>query len=151
MLVEGQFSVQAPIQQVWTSLLDPQTLGSCVPGTEKMVAINDTTYESIVKQRVGPIKVKLVFTTNLVEVRPPNFIKAVGRGADATKLGTFTTEIKVNLEEPSPNNVKVSYAANISLVGRLATFGEKIMRAKAKEVGEEFTKNLQEKLKGKSG
>jgi len=148
MLIEGQFNLQAPIQQVWNSLLDPKTLGSCVPGTEKMEAINETTYESVVKQRVGPIKVKLVFTTNLVEVRPPNFIKAVGRGADATKLGTFTTEIKVNLEEVSPNDVKVSYVANISLVGRLATFGERIMRAKANEVGEEFTKNLQEKLKG---
>jgi uncharacterized protein len=149
MLIEGQFTLQAPIQQVWKSLLDPQTLGSCVPGTEKMEAINETTYESVVKQRVGPIKVKLIFTTNLTEVRPPNFIKAVSRGAQATMLGTFTTEIKVNLTETAPNTVKVSYEANISLVGRLATLGERIMRAKANEVGEEFTKNLQEKLKGK--
>jgi carbon monoxide dehydrogenase subunit G len=146
MIIEGQFKLQAPIQKVWDSLLDPKTLGSCVPGTEMMEAIDKETYESVVKQRVGPFKIKLKFTTKLTEVRPPNYIKAVGRGADVTKLGNFSSEIEVKLTETAPNNVDVSYTANISLVGRLATFGERVMRAKAKEVGEEFTKNLQEKL-----
>jgi len=146
MIIDGQFKLQAPIQKVWDSLLDPKTLGSCVPGTEMMEAIDKETYESVVAQRVGPFKVKLKFTTKLTEVRPPNYIKAVGRGADVTKLGNFSTEIEVKLNETSPNNVDVSYKANISLVGRLATFGERIMRAKSKEVGDQFTKNLQEKL-----
>ena len=147
MLIEGQFTLQAPIQKVWDSLLDPQTLGSCVPGTEKMEAIDAETYESVVKQRVGPIKVTLKFTTKLTDVRPPNYIKAEGRGADITKLGNFSTEMEVKLNETSPNTVEVSYSANISMVGRLATFGERIMRAKAKEVGDKFTENLREKLK----
>lgn len=147
MLIEGKFSLKAPIQKVWNSLLDPVTLASCIPGTEKMEVIDDKTYESIVRQKVGPISVKLKFTTTLTEVEPPRYIKAVGRGADITKAGTFTQETKVNLTEVSNDEVEVSYSSNLSLVGRLATFGERIMRAKAKSVGEEFTKNLQEKLK----
>lgn len=147
MLIEGKFSLKAPIQTVWNSLLDPVTLASCIPGTEKMEVIDDKTYESIVRQKVGPISVKLKFTTTLTEVEPPRYIKAVGRGADITKAGTFTQETKVNLTEVSNDEVEVSYSSNLSLVGRLATFGERIMRAKAKSVGEEFTKNLQEKLK----
>jgi carbon monoxide dehydrogenase subunit G len=148
MLIEGKFTLKAPIQEVWNSLLDPVTLASCIPGTEKMEVIDDKTYESVVRQKVGPISVKLKFTTNLTEVEPPRYIKAVGRGADITKAGTFTQETKVNLTEVSNDEVEVSYSSNVSLVGRLATFGERIMRAKAKSVGEEFTKNLQEKLEG---
>ena len=148
MLLEGQFTLQAPIEKVWESVLDPKTLGMCMPGTEKMEIINDKTYESIVKQRVGPIKVKLKFTTELTEVRPPNYIKAVGKGADVTKLGNFSFDVELKLNETSPGNVDVSYAANVQLVGRLATFGERIMRAKSQSVSEEFTKNLQAKLKG---
>ncbi len=146
MLLEGKFTLKAPIQKVWNSLLDPVTLASCIPGTEKMEVIDDKTYESVVRQKVGPISVKLKFTTTLTEVEPPRYIKAVGRGADITKAGTFTQETKVNLTEVSNDEVEVSYSSNVSLVGRLATFGERIMRAKAKSVGEEFTKNLQEKL-----
>jgi carbon monoxide dehydrogenase subunit G len=147
MLIEGSFTLEAPIQKVWDSLLDPKTLGMCVPGTEQMEAIDAETYESTVAQRVGPFKIKLKFTTKLTEVRPPNYIHAVGRGADVTKLGNFTTDIEVKLNETSPNNVEVSYSANVALVGRLATFGERIMRAKAKEVGDQFTENLRSKLK----
>jgi len=146
MIIDGQFTLQAPIQKVWDHLLDPKTLGTCVPGTEKMEAIDKETYESVVAQRVGPFKVKLKFTTKLTEVRPPNYIKAVGRGADVTKLGNFSTEIEVKLNETSPNVVDVSYTANVSLVGRLATFGERIMRAKAKTVSETLGANLQKKI-----
>lgn len=148
MLLEGNFTLEAPIEEVWKSVLDPETLGSCMPGTEKMEILDEKTYESIVKQRVGPIKVKLKFKTELTEVRPPNYIKAVGKGADMTKLGNFTFDVELKLAEPAPGTVEVSYVSNVQLVGRLATFGERIMRAKSKSVSEEFTKNLQAKLKG---
>jgi len=153
MKIDGQFTIPAPIDEVWKSLLDPETLGMCVPGAEKMEKLDDDTYESVVKQRVGPFKVTLKFTTKLTEVRPPaaeqpeGYIKAVGRGADITKLGTFTTEMEVNMKETSPSNVEVSYVADVSLVGKLATFGERIMRAKAKDVGDQFTENLRKRLK----
>jgi carbon monoxide dehydrogenase subunit G len=150
MLIEGQFTLQAPIQEVWDFLLDPETLASCVPGAEKMEAIDDKTYESVVKQKVGPISVKFKFTTTLTEMDPPRRLKAVGRGADIGKAGIFTQETTVNLTEVSEDSVEISYSSNVSLVGRLATFGERIMRAKAKQVGEEFTKNLEERLRSRT-
>lgn len=149
MLIEGQFTLKASVQEVWDFILDPGTLASCIPGTEKIEAVDDKTYESVVKQKVGPVSVTLKFTTALTEIEPPRHIKAVGRGADVTKAGTFTQETTVNLTEISKDEVAVSYSSNVSLVGRLATFGERIMRAKAKSVGEEFTRNLQEKLRSR--
>ena len=148
MILEGQFKVQAPIQKVWESMEDPKILGSCLPGTEKMEIIGADTYEFVMKQSVGPFKVKLKSEAKLIEKRPPNYCKVVGKGADITKLGTFTFDMEFNLAEPSPDNVEVSYKVNYSMVGRLATFGERIMRAKAGELNEQFTKNLQSKLKG---
>jgi len=150
MLMEGKFTLKAPIQEVWDFLLKPETLASCIPGAEKMEAIDDKTYESVVKQKVGPISVKFKFTTKITEVDPPRHLKAVGQGADIAKAGTFSQETTVDLTEISKNEVEVSYSSNVSLVGRLATFGERIMRAKAKSVGEEFTRNLQEKLKSRT-
>jgi carbon monoxide dehydrogenase subunit G len=150
MLLEGKFTLKAPIQEVWDFLLKPDTLASCIPGAEEMKAIDDKTYESVVKQKVGPISVKLKFTTTITEMDPPRHLKAVGRGADVMKAGTFSQDTVVDLTEISKDEVEVAYSSNVSLVGRLATFGERIMRAKAKSVGEEFTKNLQEKLKSRT-
>ena len=151
MLLEGKFTLKAPIQQVWDFLLEPETLASCIPGAEKMEAIDDKTYESVVKQKVGPIAVRFKFTTPLTDIDPPRSLKAVGRGADIAKAGNFTQETTVNLTEIAKDEVEISYTSNVSVVGRLATFGERIMRAKSKSVGEEFTRNLQEKLKSRIG
>ena len=150
MLIEGKFTLKAPLQKVWDFLLEPGILASSLPGAEKVEAIDDKTYECVVKQSVGPISVRLKFTVVLTEVDPPKYIKAVSRGEAIGKMGTFTSDVVVNSTEISKDEVEVSYQTNVNIVGRLATFGERIMRAKAKSVGEEFTKNLQEKLKTKT-
>jgi uncharacterized protein len=146
MLIEGKFTLKAPIQEVWDFLLEPGTIVSCIPGAEKMVAIDDKTWEGIVKDRVGIISVKLNFTQTFAEVDPPRHLKAVGRGSALGGLGTFTQESIVDLTEVAKDEVEVSYKSTVSLVGRLATFGERIMRAKVDSKGAEFTSNLQKKL-----
>ena len=143
MKIEGKFTMKAPIQKVWDFLLAPGTLASCIPGAEKMEAVDDKTWEGIVKQKVGPISVKLNFTQTLTEVDPPKHIKAVGRGSAVGGAGTFSQETIVDLKEIASGEVEVAYSSNVSMVGRLATFGERIMRAKVNKVGEEFTDNLQ--------
>jgi carbon monoxide dehydrogenase subunit G len=151
MLIEGKFRLKAPIKEVWAFLLEPETLIACIPGAEKLEAIDDKNYEAIVKQKVGLIAVKFKFITTITEITPPKYVKAVGRGEAIGGMGTFTHEMTVNLAEVSKDEVEVSYKANVSIVGRLATFGERIMRAKSKSVGEELTRNLQAKLKSRVG
>ncbi len=151
MLMEGKFTLNAPIQKVWDFLLEPGILASCIPGAEKMEAVDDKTWEGIVKQKVGPITVKLNFTQSFTEVDAPNHLKAVGKGAAAGGAGTFSQNTTVNLNQISDNEVEVSYISNVNLVGRLATFGERIMRAKVKKISEEFVQNLQATLKQKIG
>ena len=150
MLIEGKFVVKGVCQQVWDTVLEPGTLASCIPGTEKMVAVDAKTYETIVKQKVGPIAVRLKFTTVLAETDPPHYVKAIGRGGDEGKMGTFTQETIVRLNEIKKGETEISYTSNVSLVGKLATFGDRIMRAKVKSIGEEFTQNLQRKIESKT-
>lgn len=151
MLIEGKFTMKAPIQKVWDFLLAPGTLASCIPGAEKMEAVDDKTWEGIVKQKVGPISVKLNFTQTFTEIDPPKHIKAVGRGSAVGGAGTFSQETIVDLKEIAGGEVEVAYSSKVSMVGRLATFGERIMRAKVDKIGKEFTDNLQAKLKSQLG
>ena len=59
MIIEGKFMLKAPIQLLWDTLLDPETLRSCIPGAEKIERIDEKSYDCLVKQKVGPISVKL--------------------------------------------------------------------------------------------
>lgn len=151
MLIEGKFNMKAPIKKVWDFLMAPGTLASCIPGAEKMEAVDDTTWEGTVKQRVGPISVKLNFTQTLSDIDPPKHLKAVGRGSAMGGAGTFTQETIVDLKEIAGGEVEVAYSSKVNMVGRLATFGERIMRAKVNKIGAEFTSNLQKKLESQVG
>ena len=45
MQIEETFSVKAPIQKLWDSLLDPEIVGPCIPGCEKVETINNKEYD----------------------------------------------------------------------------------------------------------
>jgi carbon monoxide dehydrogenase subunit G len=147
MIIEGGFRVKAPIQKLWDMLLEPETLGSCLPGAEKIEKIDDKTYDAVIKQKVGPIKVKLQFRNILTVVQPPTHLELEGEGEDVTKLGHMRQKTVVDLKDVGNGEVEVSYKSDVAIVGKLAMFGDRIMKSKAKDVEKEFTANLQEKLK----
>lgn len=68
-----------------------------------------------------------------------------------TKLGNFTQETVITIKDLANEKVEIAYDTNVAIVGRLATFGERIMRAKATELGAQFTRNLEETLKARMG
>jgi hypothetical protein len=145
--MEGKFTLKAPIQKLWDTLLDPETLLSCIPGAEKIERIDEKTFDCVVKQKVGPISVKFKFKSILSKVEPPTHIEVDGEGEDIGKAGHFVQKSVVDLRETSGGEVEISYRTDATVVGKLAMFGDRIMRAKAKKVEEEFTKALQERLK----
>ena len=147
MLMEGKFILVSPIQKVWDNLLDPDTLLSCIPGAEKINRIDEKTYDCLIKQKVGPISVKFKFKSTITKSEPPKHLEVEGEGEDIGKAGHVMQKSVVDLREISENEVEVSYRSDVTIVGKLAMFGDRIMKAKAKKVEEEFTLALQERLK----
>jgi len=146
-IIEGKFTLKAPIEKIWDMLLEPDTLGSCMPGAQKVERIDEKTYEAVVKQKVGPIKVTLKFKNILTKIEPPTHLELEGEGQDMTKLGHFKQKTVVDLKESDSGEVELSYKADVNIVGKLAMFGDRVMRSKAKDVEKEFTANLQNRLK----
>jgi carbon monoxide dehydrogenase subunit G len=147
MIIEGSFTLNAPIEKLFDFMMKPETILSCLPGAESVKLINDTTYEVVMKQKVGPISVKAKSINKITKVEKPTHIEIEGEGEDMTKLGHFKQKGVVDLKEISPGKVEIKYQVDVNVVGKLAMFGDRIMRAKARDTEKEFTKRLQEKLK----
>ena len=146
MLIEETFSVKSPIKKLWDSLLDPEIVGPCIPGCEKVEPINDNEYDSIIKAKVGFIAVRFKIRTVIAEIVPLRFIRTVGEGSELRKLGHFKQKTIINFNEISQNETEISYQSDVSIVGKLATFGDRILKAKAKEVGKEFADAVKKRL-----
>ena len=147
MIIEGKFSLKAPIQLLWDTLLDPETLRSCVPGAEKIERLDETTYDCVIKQKVGPISVRFKFRNILSEVDPPNHVEMEGEGEDIGKAGRFTQKTTIDLKETEGDEVEISYQCKANIVGKLSMFGDRILMVKAKKLEAEFTSALRERLK----
>jgi len=148
MLIEGKFNVKAPIQKAWDNILSTETLASCIPGCKKIELIDKNTFETVVAAKVGSISVRFKFTTTLIEIKPPLYLKAIGKGAELNKAGTFNQESVISFKKVSDKETEVSYRSEIRIVGKLAAFGDRIMKAKAIVIGEQFSQALNNRLIG---
>lgn len=143
-----KFTVKAPIGKVWQFLLNAEQVAGCIPGCEKVEKLDERNYVATVRAGVGPIKVRFNINTVLTQIDEPNHIRMEQKGVDLGKAGSFSQSSDLYLREVSARETEISFSANVTVVGRIALFGDRIMRAQAKKIGEEFKHNLQEKIEG---
>jgi len=146
MILEGKFRVKAPIEKLWGMLLKPETLQACIPGAEKIEQIDEKTYDCVVKQKVGPISVRFKFKTILTKLEPPSHMEIEGEGEDMGKAGHFTQKTSIDLIDVGEGEVELFYKCDAAIVGKLAMFGDRILKAKAKKVESEFTEKLRNQV-----
>ena len=146
MLIEETFRIKLPIEELWKSALNPEIMGPCVPGCEKVEAISEKEYDSIIKANVGFISVRFRVKTIIEEMVPYKLIRAVGEGKELRNLGSFRQKTSIHFSELSRDETEVSYRSEVSIVGRLATFGDRVLRHKASELGKQFVENVHREL-----
>ena len=127
MILAGNFSLKAPVEILWESLLEAETLSACVPGAEKIERLDEKTYDCIVKQKVGPIGVRFKFKITLTKLEPPSLIEMEGEGEDIGNAGRFTMKTVIDFKELDNEEVEISYKCDANIVGKLAMFGNRIM------------------------
>ena len=146
MLIEEKFTIKSPIRESWDFLLNPETIGPCIPGCETIVASSDKEYESVIVAKVGPIAVRFKVRTVIEEIQPYTLIRTAGEGKEVRNLGSFTQKTSIHLNELSKDETEVSYRSEVSVVGRLATFGDRVLRHKASEIGKEFSDHVNREI-----
>ncbi len=148
MIFEGKITLKANIQKLFDSVLKPEILSACVPGSESMELKGNNAYEGVMKQKVGPFSIKIKYSANLTEVNPPNHIKAVMKGEMLGGMGQFVGDMVVDFKEINKEEVELTYKVNANITGKVAVVGDRVMRVKAKSMEAEISKNFQEKLVG---
>ena len=146
MLIEEKFTIKSPIRESWDFLLNPETIGPCIPGCERMVASSDKEYECVIAAKVGPIAVRFKLKTVIDEIQPYTLIRTVGEGKEIRNLGSFKQKTSIHLNELSKDETEVSYRSEVSVVGRLSTFGDRVLRHKASEIGKEFADKVNREI-----
>ena len=148
MKIEDTFIVDAPVDRVWQMITDPEIVGPCIPGCQRIETTGPDTYKAEIKVAVGPIKTTFSVTVEKTEERPPHFAASTTRGEEGGKASTLNATSTLDLSEAEGGGTAVAYASDVSVFGRLGKFGLGIMKKKARDIGREFAETFRGKVEG---
>ena len=145
MQIHNEFTVGAPIDQAWNTMLDLEKIAPCLPGA----AIQDEAdgeYTGTIKVRVGPITASYKGTVRFEEVDEANHravLQATGR--DARGQGTASATIISTLKEEG-NGTRVNVETDLMLTGRAAQFGRGLAQDVATRMLGDFAACLEREI-----
>lgn len=145
MRLDHEFSVAAPIEDVWDALLDPERVAPCMPGAT-LTGVDGDTFTATVKVKLGAIlltyKGKGEFLSK-DEAARTLVIKASGK--DVKGAGTASATVTLTLTEKG-GETHGAVATDLKVTGRPAQFGRGLMSEVAGKLLGEFATCLSTKV-----
>ena len=123
MKLEQSFEVNAPIEQVWTALLDLEQVAPCLPGASITGHDDDGTYHGTFQVKLGPTTANYRGTIKIESADAATHVATLtAKGSDKRGQGGATATI-VNMLHESGAGTRVDAVTDFTITGRLASFG----------------------------
>lgn len=123
MKLEQSFSVAAPIDEVWSALVDVQRVAPCLPGAEITERKDDGSYAGTFTVKLGPTTAIYNGVLSLQSLDPAAHVATMSaRGTDKRGRGGASATIVSTMREDGTGTV-VDVATDFTITGRLASFG----------------------------
>ena len=151
MKINNEFTVSAPVEQAWETMLNLERIAPCLPGAAIQEEKGDGEYDGTMKVKIGPITANYKGTVKFEETDEANHravLQATGR--DARGQGTASATITSTLQEEG-DNTRVSVETDMKLTGRAAQFGRGIAQDVATKMLNRFAECLEEEISGAPG
>jgi carbon monoxide dehydrogenase subunit G len=148
MKLENEFSVAAPLEETWATLLDIERVAACLPGATLEPGGEGGVYRGMMKVKLGPMTVHYEGTARLEEVDEDNHTASIAvQAREAKGQGTAAAVISNRLEQVD-GGTKVTAVTDLKITGRQAQFGRGIMEDVADSMMKQFAERLEEEIRG---
>jgi len=126
MLLKGDVTIHAPRKKVWDFLTDPNQIGQCIPGIEKIETIEEMKrYHGVVSVGLGSVKARFSGEVDILELDEPNRAKLKAHGTATGSAADAVSEM--SLSDGPDNSTIVHWTADINVSGQLASLASRLM------------------------
>jgi uncharacterized protein len=127
-LARDRVVVAATPAAIRTIIDDPEALARVLPGAESLVPDGPGRWRGVLATRVGFMTVRADAVATLVEEDDPDRLRIEIDGRPRGLAGSFRAVIPFSLEPVGTDRTAISYAVDLTVSGRLASFGAPILR-----------------------
>ncbi|MCQ6559866.1 CoxG family protein [Paenibacillus mendelii] len=142
MNINGRFTIDAPVEQVWDVFMDAEKLASCVPGAERITMTSPNKYEADMVVKVQFMTLKFAAEGELKEAVPMSSLQVEMTGQAHALAGLFRNRMQVTLEPMSDHVTSIIYQMDMQLTGRLASLGMILVKGTVTKTAEQFATNV---------
>jgi uncharacterized protein len=141
--VEGSYTFDAPRDRVWSMLMNPEALKSCVPGCESLTATGENAYEASLKVGVAAIRGNYKGTIRLTDLEEPSSYKmnVEGKGSAGFVKGVASIAL---VDQGETTVLNVLGDGNVG--GTVAGVGQRMLGGVAKMLMGQFFECLKKQL-----
>ena len=138
MEIENEFDVPAPIDHVWTYLLDVERVAPCMPGAELTEVVDDHTWKGKVNMKLGPVSLAFAGTVTMQERDDQaRRIVLAAKGMEQKGKGAANASVTSWLEQgDGVTNVKMR--ADIHLTGTVAQLSRGLLPEVSRKLTQQF-------------
>jgi carbon monoxide dehydrogenase subunit G len=145
--IEKTFQVQEPLENVWKFLSDPAKVAGCVPGAKITEALDDRTYNGLIKVQVGPSVTDYKGRLRIERLDDQNHeIEITGKGQDVRGKGSASMKMTGKVRSLPDGSTEVASISEVTVVGLLAQLGARMINEVSNKIFAEFTANLSTRL-----
>jgi uncharacterized protein len=133
---EGTVQINAPRDNVWAFVIDPNQVGQCGPGVESIEVIDDTHFKAMAKVGIGFISARFNVNMEFAEVDAPKAatIKAHGQAPGSA----VDADARMQLSD-ADGGTRMDWAADVNIAGTIASVGARLIEGTAnKMIGQTF-------------
>ncbi len=151
MTFENAFTVNAPVDEVWRTLLDVERVAPCLPGAQVTERVGDDAYRVAVKVKVGPMSMTYRGEVEIVD-RDERKRQATMhvKAKEARGQGTADAHARMSLSEEQ-GGTRATIETEVQLSGKVAAMGQSVIADVSARLIETFAGNLAELLSGGEG
>jgi len=146
MKITGRQSVNAPKQQVWDRLIDPDSIAGCLPGVEQLDKIGDDEYAMSMNIGVGMVKGVYNGKVRISNLNPPNDyqMSVEGSGRPGFVKGTGT----VRLADGADGTTDIEYEGDVEVGGPVGSVAQHMLGGVANRMVGQFFSCIEGQIKG---
>src|SRR5215469_1829284 len=148
MKLEQSFEVEAPIDQVWRTLIDVEHVAPCLPGAAVTGRNEDGSYNGTFTVKIGPTTASYTGRLEMENIDEASHTATMqAQGTDKRGQGGAKATINSRLAPLDGAGTRVEVVTDYHITGRLARFGRGGMIEDISErLLREFAKRLQSSL-----
>jgi carbon monoxide dehydrogenase subunit G len=141
--VSASYRFAAPPAIVWALLIDPDVVGSCLPGCERLEPLGDDRYRAELTLAVASISGQYSGTVTILDKRPPQSYRLVVEGNG--KPGFVKGEVIIELAAEPDDTTTVHVKGEGQVGGLIARVGQRLLSSVSKMMMDRFFSCLQQK------